>query len=373
MEIESSSSTSSATPNNCVVCDLPAKGMNFGAFTCRACAAFFRRAAHRTSIKKCGIHSTYLLSCKKCRLQKCYEVGMSTEKFQFYRDQIIVRKDKKDFYRSFEQFVGRPFFVLNCDPEISVSGKKVIDCMPLIEMAARVFAMGSESPLFSKNRLVKLAQGLQQFQNPSSALVEKFETTDMMSSFEAEFLKTCKWFTYLDEIQMLSGDNKKLSVSAMGRINGFDNAQFGLWDLNEMNIDVSWCTNYSNEQIRYFLETNYDSYLYQLLDEMVALRPNDVELSYMLCQLCLQYAGQRFQGEILEFSEKVMSLLADDLHSYYGKQLKMHNYAGRVAKLIKINNRINKAILETRQRQHIADVFDIWTIEFSHPEFIVDA
>ena len=121
---------------------------------------------------------------------------------------------------------------------------------------------------------------------------------------------------------------------------------------------------------------------------MVALKPNDVELSYMLCQLCLQYAGQRFQGEILKFSETVMGLLADDLHSYYGKQLKIHNYAGRVAKLMKINNKINvsvfllkkniwvlfqKAILETRQRQHIADVFDIWTIEFSHPEFIVDA
>lgn len=93
-------------------------------------------------------------------------------------------------------------------------------------------------------------------------------------------------------------------------------------------------------KISSFLDTSHDSYVYQVMDEMLGLKPNDVELSYMMCQLCLQYAGQRFQGEILEFCEKMLGFLADDLHSYYVKQLRMPNYAARLAKLMKINNRI---------------------------------
>ncbi|EFP13364.1 CRE-NHR-65 protein [Caenorhabditis remanei] len=402
MELEASSSS---RPQKCNVCDDTGNGMHFGAFTCRACAAFFRRAAARKSespTKKCQNHMKFTLKCRNCRLQRCYEAGMSSENFQFCRDLIGAKpvSPRKNIYRSIEQFVGRPYFVLSCNPEVLVLRKDVIDCVPLLEKASGVLSMGSESPLFSKNRLIKLAQGLQQFQDAPSGQVRfvgKMGKEEVLSFFETDFLRASKWFTYLDEFQFLEKEHQlllmqgiwhvwsrlqKLSISAMGRRRGICDEnmvmvshqnEFAVCDLNKIEVDMSWCTNYSNEQMRYFLDTSHDSYIYQLMDEMISIKPNDVELSYMLCQLCLQYAGQRFQGEILEFCEKVLGFLADDLHSYYVKQMKMHNYAARVARLMKINNKIREAILRTRQRQHIADVFNVWTVEFSHPNFFVDA
>lgn len=344
----------------------------------------------------------FALKCKNCRLQRCYEAGMSSENFQFCRDLIGAKPvpSRRTMYRSIEQFVGRPYFVLSCNPEVLVLNKDVIDCAPLLEKAAEVMAMGSESPLFSKNRLLKLAQGLQQFQDaPSNQVkfVHKMGKNEVMSFFETDFLRASKWFTYLDEFQFMDKGNQslfmqgvwhvwsrlqKLSISAIGRRRGICDEnmvmvshqnEFAVCDLDKIEVDMSWCTSYSNEEMRYFLDTSHDSYIYQLMDEMMSLKPNDVELSYMLCQLCLQYAGQRFQGEILEFCEKVLGFLADDLHNYYVKQQKLGNYAARLAKMMRINNKIREAILRTRQRQHIAEIFNVFNVDFSHPDFFVDA
>ncbi|CAA16292.1 Nuclear hormone receptor family member nhr-65 [Caenorhabditis elegans] len=398
MELEPCSSS----PERCKVCGDTGNGMHFGAFTCRACAAFFRRAASRKFLRKCENHLIFALKCKNCRLQRCYEAGMSSENFQFCRDLIGAKGaiPKLKVPKSFEQTVGRPYFVLQCDPEVLFLRRNIIDCVPLLEKAEKLIEFGSESPVFSKNRLLKLAQGLQQFQDAKSnqvKFVQKMGQKEIMSFFETDFLCATKWFTYLDEFQFLDKNQQltlmqgiwhvwsrlhKLAVSAMGRRRGICDKntvmvshqnEFAVCDLNEIEVDMSWCTNFSNEQMRYFLDTSHDSYVYQVMDEMLGLKPNDVELSYMMCQLCLQYAGQRFQGEILEFCEKMLGFLADDLHSYYVKQLRMPNYAARLAKLMKINNRIKVDMLKMRQRQEISRVFDIWTIDFSHPEFIQDA
>ncbi|CAP20478.2 Protein CBG23697 [Caenorhabditis briggsae] len=214
----------SSSSEKCSVCPEPGNGMHFGAYTCRACAAFFRRAAPRNSSKKCKNHLKFARKCRFCRLQKCYEAGMNSE--------------KKVIYRSMEQFVGRPHFVLSCNPEILILKKDVIDCWPLLEKAAGLIDMGSETPLFSKNRLMKLALALQQFQEaPSSQVrfVEKMGQNEVMSFFETDFLRATKWFTYLDEFRFLGKEQQillmqgvwhvwarlqKLQMSAIGRRRG---------------------------------------------------------------------------------------------------------------------------------------------------------
>ncbi|UMM38173.1 hypothetical protein L5515_009699 [Caenorhabditis briggsae] len=311
----------SSSFEKCSVCPEPGNGMHFGAYTCRACAAFFRRAAPRNSSKKCKNHLKFAQKCRFCRLQKCYEAGMNSENFQFCRDLIGAKagSERKVIYRSMEQFVGRPHFVLSCNPEILILKKDVIDCWPLLEKAAGLMDMGSETPLFSKNRLMKLALALQQFQEaPSSQVrfVEKMGQNEVMSFFETDFLRATKWFTYLDEFRLLGKEQQillmqgvwhvwarlqKLQMSAIGRRRGIcdDNMvmvshqnEFAVSDLNKIEVDMSWCTNYSNEEMRYFLDTSHDSYIYQVMDEMLALKPNDVELSYMMCQLCLHKSGE---------------------------------------------------------------------------------
>lgn len=69
--------------------------------------------------------------------------------------------------------------------------------------------------MFSKNRLLKLAQGLQQFQDAKSnqvKFVQKMGQKEIMSFFETDFLCATKWFTYLDEFQFLD-KNQQVKLS----------------------------------------------------------------------------------------------------------------------------------------------------------------
>ncbi|VDD97391.1 unnamed protein product, partial [Enterobius vermicularis] len=69
----------------CRVCHALAQGMHFGVEACRACAAFFRRSINlkRRYVCRSGSHKCKLFNarnvCRKCRLQKCFEVGMLEE------------------------------------------------------------------------------------------------------------------------------------------------------------------------------------------------------------------------------------------------------------------------------------------------------
>ncbi|XP_054286881.1 knirps-related protein-like [Macrosteles quadrilineatus] len=68
----------------CKVCDEPAAGFHFGAFTCEGCKSFFGRSYNNinsiTPCKnsgRCVINKKSRTSCKACRLKKCINVGMS--------------------------------------------------------------------------------------------------------------------------------------------------------------------------------------------------------------------------------------------------------------------------------------------------------
>ncbi|XP_040581309.1 uncharacterized protein [Lepeophtheirus salmonis] len=70
----------------CRVCDEPAAGYHFGAFTCEGCKSFFGRTCGKSNLNSisecknnysCVIDKKNRTSCKACRLRKCLRVGMS--------------------------------------------------------------------------------------------------------------------------------------------------------------------------------------------------------------------------------------------------------------------------------------------------------
>ncbi|ULT87753.1 hypothetical protein L3Y34_007135 [Caenorhabditis briggsae] len=77
----------------CEICKLPAHGSHFGAVTCRACAAFFRRAILAKRIRKsCKLNNNCsdfrgikIPPCKSCRMRKCVQAGMSSNNLQIQK------------------------------------------------------------------------------------------------------------------------------------------------------------------------------------------------------------------------------------------------------------------------------------------------
>ena len=68
----------------CRVCDEPAAGFHFGAFTCEGCKSFFGRTCNNQSViqecknnYRCVVDKKNRTAYKACRLRKCLMVGMS--------------------------------------------------------------------------------------------------------------------------------------------------------------------------------------------------------------------------------------------------------------------------------------------------------
>ncbi|CAL2047561.1 unnamed protein product [Caenorhabditis brenneri] len=79
----------------CTVCDSPnATNYHFGAQSCKACAAFFRRSIAMgqnydclgDGVRPCKIDHTLRLNCRNCRLKKCLRAGMVKDLVQAKRE-----------------------------------------------------------------------------------------------------------------------------------------------------------------------------------------------------------------------------------------------------------------------------------------------
>ncbi|XP_068220495.1 uncharacterized protein [Palaemon carinicauda] len=84
MKIPTSTMCQGTMNQMCKVCNEPAAGFHFGAFTCEGCKSFFGRTYNNMSSLnecknsgRCVINKKTRTSCKSCRLRKCLLVGMS--------------------------------------------------------------------------------------------------------------------------------------------------------------------------------------------------------------------------------------------------------------------------------------------------------
>lgn len=105
----------------------------------------------------------------------------------------------------------------------------------------------------------------------------------------------------------------------------------------ELEFTGIWKKKRKNFRFGYsYLDEKYD----EIIQEMIDLDPTNVELSFMVCQLCLHHIGKKFQGDILKVAERLQSSIANNLHDYYVNKEKRPRYSGRIAKMMKINNYI---------------------------------
>ncbi|UXI18636.1 hypothetical protein NH340_JMT04579 [Sarcoptes scabiei] len=82
----------------CGVCGDKALGYNFNALTCESCKAFFRRNALRNkrficiSGTKCNLNPKTRKYCRKCRLDRCFEIGMKKEWILTEEEKFLKRR-----------------------------------------------------------------------------------------------------------------------------------------------------------------------------------------------------------------------------------------------------------------------------------------
>ncbi|PIC27842.1 hypothetical protein B9Z55_019968 [Caenorhabditis nigoni] len=108
--------TRQTSPQNCLICGDSADSLHFGALSCRACAAFFRRkVAGRRNIfrrcdRQCQVDTGMRKLCASCRYDKCLKMGMR-------ESAVLSRLAQKN--QHYKKSVGSSD---ECEPSTSKSG-----------------------------------------------------------------------------------------------------------------------------------------------------------------------------------------------------------------------------------------------------------
>uniref|UniRef100_A0A1I7TAR7 NR LBD domain-containing protein n=1 Tax=Caenorhabditis tropicalis TaxID=1561998 RepID=A0A1I7TAR7_9PELO len=389
--------STSTSPFSCKICGQKAHGNHFGVISCRACAAFFRRtAASKYSKMKCrgGSCDQETYCCKPCRLQKCRDMGMDTTKFQYSRDNISNVGQFQLPPPSIESYVGRPEFLLFCDTE-APNTKVLIDVRHLLEEAGRILNHGASTPVWGDTQLKKLTQGFKLIKLDVNNLkkIDYAAQKEIMELWEYYFITVTKWLMYFDEFQKLNRHLQMTLLQSVWHVFQKLHKYVGtmayhkahpqakkthvviknaFMDMENIGFDSSWMSDYPTEDVMKFL-TIQSCHDFDIIGALREVDPSDLELTYLFAQLCFEYAGKRYQGDILKVTESFQAILADDLHHYYIKEMNRPRYFLRLAKLMKVNNAIQKAIWESRPKMELGRVFNVLKIEFSHPEMFEDS
>ncbi|CCD73120.1 Nuclear Hormone Receptor family [Caenorhabditis elegans] len=376
----------------CGICDAPAHGRHFGALTCLSCAAFFRRAIFakkkRKSCKsgnKCRDFNGNFPQCKSCRMRKCLRVGMKLES---------KSPPPAAIPQSLEVFVSRPSMILFANKPSQT--RNFIDVSNLVARGLSILKHGAQSPLNQKlTSLEKMALA-------GSPSMKKFMKVNEVTSkyvakvWEFDFITAARCLANLDGFSELPDKLKMQILQSIWHVwarlfKAARSAQLrkrqGLFsnalqisdnlyvEMETIRMDVTWLTRYSFDQVKYFLYgVEEDSYLKDSIESLTKLELTEIELIYMTAQLSFLYAQNRFSGtEIGEICEKLQDGLGNDLHNYYTKpEKKNRNYVGRLTQMLKINFSLMKNIRTTRERSLIAQTFDIFIADYSHPEMFID-
>lgn len=391
----------------CEICCSKGHGNHFGVTACRACAAFFRRMIVGTGYRqKCRSYKTCepkdgRWQCKKCRLEKCYSLGMTPDNIQHDRDlfqcSLIFReKNRKrklieeNIPKTVEKILGIPHLILFRKKErLHERPATYIDLSSIIEKTEKIFRM---EPDFDSgmSTLEKLTFGLKQSrltQQKSLSLIKCYGKEETCSLWEAQLTKTATWLMYFDGFRELPfhqkfsmfkrmwhvwGRLERLSMTAEMRVNGncgkrqFVVSHDSLVDYDATHVKSEWSTRYSMEELRSLLDipTYYSD---SLVDSFINVNPTDTELAFILGQLCLKLTGKMLGGDVEEVTQKLQDVLANDLHEHY-KDQEVSRYAHRLTKLLSINNDWQSLLNKRRDRIHIAMVLDAFHVEFSHPD-----
>ncbi|CAL2043247.1 unnamed protein product [Caenorhabditis brenneri] len=380
----------------CKICERESHGYHFGVRSCRACAAFFRRYAYSEWVHKgCQrkVENWEICFCRPCRLQRCFKFGMTPEKFQCNRDIQELQEEPKNIPQSVAIFTGRHDFLM-LPRSTSSLGKTYIDVNYLVLEANRIMEFGWKSPCFAENQLKKLALGAKVLKIDMGNMknLERFERAEYVEMVGYYFVTVTKWIMLFDEFLKVEEECQntilfsiwhvwwkfhKCVVTAMFRRLYQDAPPYlfvvsnFFMDRTKTRIETDWISDLAEEYSSLYVASQF-VHEADIIKLMIKLNPTDVELTYMFAQICFEYAGNRFHGKIEKITDHFQQILSNDLHNYYVVDRGNSRYSHRLAKLMKVNNLLQKSIWDSRPSRELNQVFNILKIEYSHPEMFRD-
>ncbi|CAG2165840.1 unnamed protein product [Oppiella nova] len=185
----------------CSVCGELAQGYNFCAITCQSCKAFFRRNAYKYEKFKCRFGDICIINektrkmCKKCRLKKCFAVGMkkewilNEEEKLFRRAQIEEnRKLKKIKKKTSDESTGSPSSDASNAETIKSGSEEVVNDEEITDYLLQMDNFYTTEPIDTNSN------------NDNEMSIESIQSTTTDSDTSDESMKVVSYLSGMKEV-----------------------------------------------------------------------------------------------------------------------------------------------------------------------------
>ncbi|CAI5453101.1 unnamed protein product [Caenorhabditis angaria] len=374
----------------CLVCQKPSNGMHFGAVTCRACAAFFRRTiVFNTQYEclkgnnNCIVDNRKKYVCKSCRFSKCLKVGMTSEKVKLNYDPILSMRELFDDYSEDSTTSSTPSysnsekedddFVFNFAPKSSNKTIAIIDFSDVTKQIEYIFDSNEEKYHaldFQRNQII--------------IEINQMEIFDMINLLKNEIIP--KWTRWINSHSLLKSIDKqqKLQIirnswnilhtferlyntskyDGFSKSNGILVSDGLLWICGRSYYNISSISEMTN---KYFSKL-FDPYLQRFIDEigkkLYELKLADEELKFCLIQL-LGYDTTDLTDKTIEIIEELKDQVANEMHYFYSNDFNLTNYSCRLIRLLNIVKNMKKITNEKNKIKELFYIFDIFHADIS--------
>ncbi|CAI5452530.1 unnamed protein product [Caenorhabditis angaria] len=413
MEIEKSKE------KECLVCRKTSNGMHFGAISCRACAAFFRRATVlniQYECKKgdmdCNIEGRGRFVCRYCRFLKCQQIGMKPDKVQLDYDPTYsikgllnddsgsegsrtnspsCSKSEEESEDSEDQKYKtkiNPDFLFNFSPKPSNKPMAKIDFSDLSQKIEYLFDCKTEET--EKDDLEILTNSISDIpKNPQIQEIHQMEIFDIIHLLKNETI--WKWAKWMNSSQLLKTIEKQQKMqlfrnswnilhiferlymtsknsSELLTSNGILISDELLWICGKSYYNISSISEITNQ----YFSTLFNPYLQRFIDligkQLYKMQLTNHELTFCLIQL-LGYDTTDLTQNTIEIIENLKHQIADQMHNYYSNYSDLTNYSYRLIKLINIVKSMKKISIEKNKVKELFYIFDIFHADISDPYF----
>lgn len=110
--------------------------------------------------------------------------------------------------------------------------------------------------------------------------------------------------------------------------------------------DFNWLSHFSPDQLRTFVGNTSAILCESVTECMMEVQPTDEELCYILCVLCFYHIGNKIGGSMQKTTERLLNILADNLHEYYVEQKDATRYSYRLTKILKISQQYKVSVIK---------------------------
>ncbi|KAK0412136.1 hypothetical protein QR680_006051 [Steinernema hermaphroditum] len=418
MELQPTSSTVDSDHRICLVCGAEAHGIHFQVNSCRACAAFFRRAAEsgerykcRRAKHNCDVSKDATHQCRRCRYERCKKVGMTL-------NNVLLKQHERQtkHCHNSNASVSQPTpVIVSCSspissydpnklPEVVFEDHKLqFKADDLIAQIKSILVNSyslNPAPDITGVRLTPMQTFIHAYNKMlpggKPERIEVLECIDFrvwMHFFKEMTKRTAIWMMACQEFAELPMEDKwKIYVNFWPHMYNVERAARSiefLGDHTSQNSHILLQTdtaatdvlnstfiipNLSEEKqrgIRALFLPHDEAMISHFVSPMKALNMTTYEVVYLCTQL--MWTVKKVKGlseKTYETASRILDQTGNELHNYYVYEMRTENYASRLAKIVKLMSESENLYRHRKDALLTADVFGIFNSDLHESELI---